>query len=267
MPFTSDIHASAKVYCGESYSYRDEVDWGKYCDIQNGNNLDLKGTWRVPTLNEFKYMLCLVWSDPGNTDENQGVNNGRIDKVTTDSGREGDENQQRRLIFMKLGIRTGVYVEGKEVVRFGLLIFPDGFTWPTALADKKPLRNVYSNKNVAMSLEPTAGLIPAPLYTLTDLVIFEQAGCVFLPAAGKRSTAGYDSTNRIYYVNIDDFNMGGYYWSTNRSGNQQFALYSAHMSIDDYPTHTQARSVRLVKNVPAATAEHEGVEIDGDYNF
>lgn len=256
LPYTSDSRAYAQVYCGETYSYRDEADWGKYCDIQNGNNLDLKGTWRVPTLEEFKYMLCLGWSDPGNLTENPTwVSRGRIAKVTSDPGQEGNENQQRRLIFMKLGIRTGVYVEGEEVVRFGLMIFPDGFTWPTALADKKPSRNVYSNKNVAMSLEAIGTQILAPLYTLTDLVIFEQAGCVFLPAAGNRGPAGKDIDTGTYYVNIANFNLGGFYWSTNKPGNQQFALYAANMSMEHFPTNTQAWSVRLIKDVVPAPTE------------
>jgi len=74
----------------------------------------------------------------------------------------------------------------------GLLIFPDTFTWTSAMGTAPSIVNAGVSK-----------WENAPNYTIAQFSAMEQAGCVFLPAAGARLGSG-----------VDDAGSVGSYWSS-----------------------------------------------------
>ena len=126
------------------------ADWGVYNAISNGGNTP--NSWRVDTSNEWGYLI-----------------NSR-------------RNYRYTLVSLKVGGAAGNHysvVNGTESCIINsehneirsLIIFPDGFTWPTNLMAAVPYNNQSS---------PTNGLTEA------QWSLLEHYGCVLLPGAGAR---------------------------------------------------------------------------------
>ena len=153
-------------------------DWGVYNRYDNQNNLLNGGNknWRTLKGAEWKYLL-------GPTSESPVPG----DNCRTSSSVNGIENAR----FTFATISTG----GGSVK--GMIIFPDshaigtpsGVTWGTI--------NAYSNYATTCDAGGWAEL--------------EAAGCVFLPAAGRR--LGYNSTS-VSFANNNE--AQGFYWSSTR---------------------------------------------------
>ena len=79
--------------------------------------------------------------------------------------------------------------------RYGIMIFPDTFTWPVSVAAP-----------TAENINGT-GAVSIGTYTAADWTLLEANGAVFLPAAG-----GRDGTS------VDGFGSRGDYWSTSAIG-------------------------------------------------
>ena len=208
-------------------------DWGHYCDIINGDKVDPKGTWRLPTLDEFNFIIS------SRTDKNAGI------KTVRYQGNEWNYSDAL-LLFMKCGIKTGVIgSDGKEIIRYGVMLFPDGFTWPTdfPIPGEGYKNNFVSNANVTNEMAWT--------YSLTEFSVFEAAGVVFLPSAGKWHTD--QNTYEMSFVFNDTsgqnphntFNTEGYYWTSSHS---HIASYIANVLRTATNAAGQGCSVRLVKN-------------------
>ena len=75
----------------------------------------------------------------------------------------------------------------------GMLLFPDTFTWPSA-AGSAP---------TAINTSAGSSWDNAPSYNLTQFTALENEGCVFLPAAGRRSG-----------TNVENVGVYGAYWSS-----------------------------------------------------
>ena len=152
-------------------------DWGSISGLPSA---PYSGGWRTLTKDEWVYLL--------NTRTSSTVN--------------GTANAR----YLKCKVNDGT----RDV--YGLLIFPDTFTWPTTVT--APGASDINKKNLAWNLVPG--------YNQTQFEALEGAGAVFLPAAGYRSSGSsvssvggsgrywsstaYDSGN-AYYLNFDKLNF------------------------------------------------------------
>lgn len=126
-------------------------DWGKYNAIGNDN----PGTWRTLQETEWQYLL--------NT-------------------------------------RNGVTIGGTSSVKFaqtivngrkGVMLFPDGFTWPSTI---QSVPSVFNTNQINWNNTD---------YTLAQWAILEASGVVFLPAAGYRLG-----------TNVNEVNLSACYWTS-----------------------------------------------------
>ena len=106
----------------------------------------------------------------------------------------------------------------------GLFLFPDEFTWPASVA----VQPIGIN-------ETSAGFTNS--FTYNDFKRLQDAGIVFLPAAGSRPSY-------VGYTNIDDVGSCGRYWSANPSDFLSFN--SGDIYSRNYESRQIAMSVRLV---------------------
>ena len=117
---------------------------------------------------------------------------------------------------------------------YGLMIFPDTFTWPTGTDAPSAPTGSYINDN-DLAWESVPG------YTSSQFEALEKAGVVFLPAAGYRNgTSVYNVGKR------------GYSWSsTAGSSIGAYALYFSEGNVNpaDGNNRGSGRSVRLVSVV------------------
>lgn len=146
---------------GSTYTYDltgtyANADWGLYNAISNGGNT--AGTWRTLTKDEW------VWLLGPNSSPNPGTN------CRTSSTVNGTANARYAKAYL-FGTTHGV------------IIFPDVYTHPAGVTAPTGI-----NATSSTSWDGNR-------YTATDWAKMEAAGCVFLPAAGRR-----DGTN-IYNVN------------------------------------------------------------------
>lgn len=85
----------------------------------------------------------------------------------------------------------------------GILVFPDEYTHPSGIA-------------VPMNINTMYAVMPATVtsYTVAELSDLEEAGCVFIPAAGRRiQNTGRDAISRP-----NTYTAGGvYYWTTRKT--------------------------------------------------
>jgi len=159
-PWSTSITASC--YSGASlYAGDGKADWG-YNAISNGGNTENSG-WRTLTTDEWNYLLKTRTASTIN-----GIPNARYSKATVD----------------------GV---------FGLMIFPDSFTWPDGVSVPK------ANAINAWG-DYTAGS-----YSAEDWEQLEEQNVLFMPAAGLRqgtvvndsgSVCGQWSSTSTYSVNV-----------------------------------------------------------------
>lgn len=145
--------------------------------------------------------------------------------------------------------RQGSTINGTENARYtairieghgcGVLLFPDNFTWP--LTNKYP-SNINDYRGIARDIDT-----PAPNnFTYDEYKVLEEAGCVFLPAAGIRI-----AVNSPYLTGNH-----GHYWSSSAylDYSSMAQSYAAHFqtfmlfSPDGLNGRQYGRSVRLVQD-------------------
>lgn len=117
---------------------------------------------------------------------------------------------------------------------YGLMIFPDTFTWPTGTnAPTAPDKSYINDNDLAWTSVPS--------YTAVQFEALEGAGVVFLPAAGSRDGAG-----------VSDVGSYGYYWSSTANGSSRaYNLYFSSGNVNPASglIRPRGRSVRLVSVV------------------
>lgn len=188
-----------------------------------------------------RFVDHLPWNSNGNATSMTNVYANNLTNGGTSNWRVLTKNEWNYM----LNQRTVSYARWAAVTitthnnqsRHGLLLFPDAFSWPLE-ANRQPGTNGYPstawNSNVTYSYEEWCTL--------------EDAGCVFLPAAGRRIN---QETSNISY-----FNTRGYYWtSTQESGGRGLAYSFGKLEDrNSYATNnfnflaTDPMCVRLVKN-------------------
>lgn len=151
------------------------ADWGVYNAISNGGNTP--GQWR-----------CLKGYDYSNSEEAEWNN------LLEDDFPQNIYRFTQGQLYVRETARTdGYYVQG-------LLVFPDGFSWPSLVAEQN---NSHLNQWTR----------PEYLdYQLNEAEwsLLEYLGVVFLPAAGWRQ----DGSVRDCAQNIYDDSPHGAYWSS-----------------------------------------------------
>ena len=108
-------------------------------------------------------------------------------------------------------------------------MFPDDFSWPTTGAGDEPdVFNVFQDEWNNVN------------YNVDQFAVLEDAGCVFLPAAGAR----YGGNTR--YVFYD----GNYWSSSSKDDSSAYTLYFTNdVSTATYSWRYYGHSVRLVCDV------------------
>ena len=177
---TAYVNSSSKGYGygptdGSSYTYNltgtyANADWGLNNAISNGGNT--AGTWRTLTKDEWEWLLG------PKTSPNPGTN------CRTSSTVNGTANARYAKAYL-FGTTHGV------------IIFPDSYTHPAGVTAPTGINATgstsWSNNR----------------YTATDWAKMEAAGCVFLPAAGRRDdTSIYNVNAYLRYWTSTYYNAG-----------------------------------------------------------
>ena len=128
------------------------------------------------------------------------------------------------------GTANGRYAKAEVKDVQGVILFPDTYTHPAGVTDP-------TNVNTA------SASFDSNTYTVADWTKMESAGCVFLPAAGRR----YDSS-------VDSQGTYGYYWSATTDDDSVGAAYTMFFRSSDlkpasYNSRCNGYSVRLVREV------------------
>ena len=171
---------------GSTYTYNltgdyANADWGHNAISNGGNTAD---TWRTLTKDEW------VWLLGPNSSPNPGTN------CRTSSTVDGTANARYAKAYL-FGTTHGV------------IIFPDSYTHPAGVTAPTGI-------NATSSTSWNGNQ-----YTATDWAKMEAAGCVFLPAAGRRDgttiynvndyvrywTSTYNTAQMAYHVNIANTSM------------------------------------------------------------
>ena len=136
----------------------------------------------------------------------------------------------------------------------GIVIFPDDFTWPSNLEMKQGLVDnlgyalpKLNNENASYSSENKY------IITADEWLLLEDAGCVFLPAAGYRES--FTSLVKDFSGVSDPSAYGplGKYWSSNGPNDNSYCAYALYISNSSarplstpaYGRNDQGKSVRL----------------------
>lgn len=188
---------------GSTYTYNltgtyANADWGHNAISNGGNTADF---WRTLTKGEWEWLLG------PQTSPNPGTN------CRTSSTVNGTANAR----FAK------AYLFGTT---HGIIIFPDSYTHPDGVAAPTGINATNSTSWSGNQ------------YNATDWAKMEAAGCVFLPAAGRRNGA------TIYYANSE-----GYYWSSTykSTGSAYYVSFNDFkINTADYNDRNTGYSVRLV---------------------
>lgn len=206
---TAYVNSSSKGYGygpkdGSTYTYDltgtyANADWGLYNAISNGGNT--AGTWRTLTKDEWEWLLG------PKTSPNPGTN------CRTSSTVNGTANARYAKAYL-FGTTHGV------------IIFPDSYTHPAGVTAPTGINATgstswYGNK-----------------YTATDWAKMEAAGCVFLPAAGRRDVTSISNVNAYVRYWTSTYNNAGMAHSVSITDNN--------MNPVDYNYKYFGYSVRLV---------------------
>lgn len=222
------------------------IDNNSQCSAATNIDRDLFG-WGTSGYNDkYPYMVSTTGSDYGNgsgvniagTDYDWGVYN-----AISNGGNE--VGQWRTLTDAEwtylFKTRTNASLKyGFGVVNGvnGLIILPDAFSDP------------YTN-NGSSAFVPGNGTTPDwtdNIYSMTNWVLMENAGAIFLPIAGRRSGTAYNST----------YAVRGYYWSATASGTSAKHIYFYRSTAGVIKTNLNTSqndgryygfSVRLVRDV------------------
>ncbi len=159
---------------GYESSYRDKnisnsrFDWGEYNDIED----DVCGYWRTLMYSEWSYLLG----------SRQGVTIGNSSNV----------------LYSEISV-------GEMV---GVIVFPDGFIWPSIITNLPGTYNCnVSNWNNVCH------------YSISQWAILEAAGAVFLPAAGYRYRIGEGVQQ------INGVSELGWYWTSTKVVGRTGVIY------------------------------------------
>ena len=200
--------------------------------------IDLFGWGTSGYNNKYPYMISTTYSDYGNGNNNisgtnydWGVYNEIYNSKTQTTDAPGTwrtltDDEWNYLINIRTtssGIR---YAKATVNGVAGLILVPD--SWSTSTY------NLNSTNTTGASY--TTNVITSAQWTT-----LEDAGCVFLPAAG------YRNGTSVRYVG-----SYGYYWSAmydNSYYAYNLGFYSGHVYTNDYCRRYYGLSVRLVKNV------------------
>lgn len=144
-----------------------------------------------------------------------------------------------------LNTRTGATIGGTSNCRYayakvngvkGVILIPEhvgdgntSFTWPQGITAP----STYNDFVLEWS--------GAPTYSAAQWTTLEAAGCVFLPAAGRREG-----------TTVKAFGLGGFYWSSTSSVGGAFAnhccFYETYVTQNGEALRKEGRSVRLVQD-------------------
>ena len=153
-------------------------DWGHYNAISNGG--DTPGLWRTPVIGELDYLLI--------SRQNTNLTIGSVNHVNA----------------------VGAFVEGIA----GIMIFPDGFSWPSGLEMRFSEGDILTKPD-AYSTQNTEGSITGiwkVSYSGDEFQQLENAGVLFLPEC-----MCWKLNDHLNFVGMP-FNSGpvyGYYWESN----------------------------------------------------
>ncbi len=199
-------------YSSNSTNYNDQstnndfTDWGT-------SNLGLSsapysGGWRTLSKDEWSYLL------------NTRTTNCIFGSTTSTSAR-----------YLKCKVKDVTVKGDTELDVYGLMIFPDTFTWPATVT--APSDTYVNDNDLAWD--------SVGYYSATDFAALEGSGVVFLPAAGLRNG-----------TSVGDVGSNGDYWSST-AGSSADAYYltfnGSSVSPAYYYHRNDGRSVRLVSVV------------------
>lgn len=147
----------------------------------------------------------------------------------------GENSGEWHYLFMS---RSASTVNGTDNARFvkaylfgtthGIILFPDTYIHPAGVAAPTGINNTNDNS------------WNNNRYSAQDWAKMEAAGCVFLPAAGKRTGTTLESVNVI-----------GHYWSSSRkafNGSYMLFFYDTRFSSTT-SSFASGKAVRLVRNL------------------
>ena len=190
-------------------------DWGIYCSISNGGSA---GSWH------------LMEGNPTEDDNNVMTGSCDCQWYYLLKQRPGQTCSFAQTL---LTVRNGISVNGISVN--GLMIFPDGFEWPSILNDKVDISsmNTFSSSGKVELNEAQWSLL-------------EKQGAVFLPAAGIKYGKKFHSLTGFgrYWTSTWSNATGGYTHARNLRFNIDEVL-NANNSSD----RSSGYSVRLVQDV------------------
>lgn len=130
------------------------------------------------------------------------------------------------------------YTKAQVSGRNGVILFPDYYTHPNNVMLPTNINNGYASYNTN-------------IYTTNDWEYLEAAGCVFLPAAGRRTKGNGDSLNVSQVEKINEY---GEYWAStwfDVDVSQYFCIaydifFTNSSLYTSYTTRILGLSVRLV---------------------
>ena len=139
--------------------------------------------------------------------------------------------QTRTDASSKYGVaRINLNADGSQYMN-GLIVLPDSWTCPTGISFKSGVASEWGEQYFA----------DYQTFTLSQWQQLEQAGAVFLPAAGFRSGG-----------NVSDVQSFSIYWASTRNASDTaygISFESSSLSPEYYTTLYDGRAVRLVKEL------------------
>ena len=139
----------------------------------------------------------------------------------------------------------------------GLILLPDDWEKPISLEFASFLASGYQWMDAGNDIDRQAGYIVdygayTNKYTIEEWRLMEEAGAVFLPAAGVRDYV-YNSSGKILYVNYS-----GHYWTSSKGVHMYFDSNKIYASDRGEPSKYPAdgNSVRLVQPYD----EHQAID-------
>ena len=142
----------------------------------------------------------------------------------------------------------------------GLIILPDEWETPSGLTFKPSTTRGLEYKGSYSYINTYENNFDHNTYNETDWDSMQEAGAVFLPAAGYRSGASVSGTGQV-----------GYYWSSTGSGSER--AYYIFFNKGNFKFHytngdrSKGMSVRLVQEVPKLEVYTEFVEETGTLTY
>lgn len=209
-------------------------DWGRFCDILNGDQVDPKGTWRLLTETEVEYIAGFKNPD-GNESTVRPVNTVSR-KVKSHAGAQVECTAKLR--WMRCKVLVG------DEYRYGMMFFPDGFSWPENDPDFPEVPYVANSQATTLAIGYRYITDEdCPVYSMTDFAKFEKLGCVFLPCAGYRPAYENEKPGEF---GVYSFNVTGYYYTSNP---RCMSFYEKNLGCIHTVGSYLGASVRLVKDV------------------